>query len=207
MYSTHRITLPKVTSIPSHFSLPRVPSILEYLVYPVSLPSQSTHIVQPTQSVHLVYPVGIPSQFSLPSIVTLPSQSSLPKVLSLPIHFTLPSQYTQYTHSTYRVYPLYLTHTILIPFYPTLIQKWIFTIRSISISDGPSYYYKKIKKLIRSIHQAKSQLLVGQSQLECLQSLGNNKSSANDLKNLQLKSNNINCLPIKENFIVFLHSM
>ena len=65
----------------------------------------------------------------------------------------------------------------------------------------------KIKKLIRSIHQAKSQLLVGQSQLECLQSLGNNKSSANDLKNLQLKSNNINCLPIKENFIVFLHSM
>ena len=67
---------------------------------------------------------------------------------------------------------------------------------------------KKLKiKKIRSIHQAKSQLLVGQSQLECLQSLGNNKSSANDLKNLQLKSNNINCLPIKENFIVFLHSM
>ena len=68
--------------------------------------------------------------------------------------------------------------------------------------------YKKIKfKNKRSIHQAKSQLLVGQSQLECLQSLGNSKSSANDPKNLQLKSNNKNCLPIKENFIVFLHSM
>ena len=111
MYSTHRITLPKVTSIPSHFSLPRVPSILEYLVYPVSLPSQSTHIVQPTQSVHLVYPVTLPSQFSLPSIVTLPSQYIYSTQSLYPVTSLYP-----YTYSTHRIYPLYLTlyHSILL---------------------------------------------------------------------------------------------
>ena len=124
MYSTHRITLPKVPSIPSHsslpsqYSLPRVPSILEYLVYPVSLPSQSTHIVQPTQSVHLVYPVTLPSQFSLPSIVSLPSQYTYSTqsvqsthTLTLPIHLFCP--YTSLYPFSILILPIEYTHYTL----------------------------------------------------------------------------------------------
>ena len=43
-------------------------------------------------------------------------------------------------------------------------------------------------KRFRSIHQAKSQFLVGQSQLEDVQSLGNDKSSANDRQDSAISS-------------------
>ena len=54
------------------------------------------------------------------------------------------------------------------------------------------------RKLFRSIHQAKSPPLVGQSQLECLQSLGNSQSSANDRKNLQFDCDCTSGFPISE---------
>ena len=51
----------------------------------------------------------------------------------------------------------------------------IFLSRDKHLCEGQGQEYP-----FRSIHQAKSQFLVGQSQLEDVQSLGNDKSSAND---------------------------
>ena len=51
-------------------------------------------------------------------------------------------------------------------------------------SPPPSRPHKRF----RSIHQAKSQFLVGQSQLEDVQSLGNDKSSANDRQDSAISS-------------------
>ena len=150
--------------------------------HPFHFTYQLKSLLQPT---HSVFPSSIsPLSDTQAKVQTHPKMNNSPSQtpqVSHPFHFM--SHETPLIHSSNPQIPSLHSpplhspnsHPISYDLHYANTTPSIFLSRDKHMCEGQGQEYP-----FRSIHQAKSQFLVGQSQLEHVQSLGNDKSSAND---------------------------